>query len=64
MRRLNRILCRAGIHRWSQWTSIDTPIEATTGHDVLDSIDDLYVTTKTRECDHCGKGHIKQVLKW
>jgi len=64
MQLLERIRCRIGMHRWTAWSSTTTPIEATTGHDVLDGIDDLSVETKTRSCEQCGKGHIKQVLHW
>ena len=65
MLKLGLILCKIGIHQWSTWTSFDTPIEAVTGHDGLDAIsDELYVETKTRSCECCGRGDMKQVLRW
>jgi len=65
MQRLRRILCRAGVHTWSQWSSTDTLLEPITGHEALDSIEDTFtVETRTRSCKYCGKGHLKQLLKW
>jgi len=65
MLKLRRILCRLGVHTWSQWSSTDTTLEPITGHEGLDSIEDIFVVeTRTRYCEHCGKGHVKQLLKW
>lgn len=65
MQLIERTLCRIGIHHWSQWLITETDLEPVTGHDILDSSDeDFVVETHTRSCERCGRGHIKQLLKW
>lgn len=65
MRRLDRILCRVGLHIWSPQTVTETELEPITGHEVLDSIEDtLIVETRTRACVRCKTPQVKQTLKW
>ncbi len=65
MQLIGRIRCRLGLHQWSPWLSTMTTLESVTGHEILDSIeDDLTIETRTRSCDRCGKGALKQILHW
>lgn len=61
---ISRMKCKLGLHKWSEWTSVNTALEATTGHDVLDAVDNVSIETKTRYCEACMKGDIKQRLVW
>ena len=66
MLHVDRILCRIGLHKWSPWDITETTLDIpNTGHEILDSIEDtLSIETRTRECECCPKGEIKQRLCW
>jgi hypothetical protein len=65
MPNIDHILCKLGLHQHSQWDITETQLEPITGHELLDSIeDDLVIETRTRYCQRCQRGQIKQVLKW
>jgi len=43
---------------------VDHPIQPVDGEDVLTDLDDLSIEIKSRTCESCGKGQIKQLLHW
>lgn len=70
MTKVGRLLCRAGLHQWEQWISVETPLIPIIGLDdlaldglVLDS-ENLAIETRTRTCSRCGKGEVTNILHW
>jgi hypothetical protein len=66
MTKVGHLLCRAGIHKWAEWTHhMKTPLVPITGlDDILFDDENLLIETHTRTCERCGKGEVKNVLHW
>jgi len=67
MERIDRALCRLGLHKWSPWKSAITPLEPVeeTG-DILTDDYDFSMETLTKSCTRgpCGIGKIKRIIHW
>jgi len=70
MRKIERLLCRVGIHKWAAWESTQIPLVPILGiHDMaldgqlIDS-DKLAIETKSRICTRCRNAQIASILHW
>lgn len=70
MTRVERLLCRAGLHQWEKWLVTETPLIPILSMDemakdglIFDS-QDLAISTHTRTCKRCGQGQVKNILHW
>jgi hypothetical protein len=62
------LLCRAGLHKWTPWHSINVPLVPVGDHNALRTILSYNVSleTKVRTCKRhgCDESNVKKVLHW
>ena len=64
MTRIERLLCKAGLHKWTPWQSENIPLKPASMDHMVFGVEDLRLETKTRCCVRCRKGQVKEVLHW
>ena len=71
MTRIERLLCRVGIHKWAAWESTEVPLvpildfeEAMVLDDSIFKSEELGIETRTRTCKRCGRGEVATILHW
>lgn len=66
MDKVERLLCRIGLHQWGTWSSVRIPLIPTNGYKALEEGKEFTIETLMRTCGRgvCDKGQIRTVLHW
>ena len=62
---IEKLSCKAGVHKWSLWNIHEIPLAMVNGVDVeVKAVDpeNIRIEVRTRRCTRCGKVHREEVF--
>jgi len=64
MIKVEQLLCRVGLHKWSGWQTVNIPLRPAYGPSRIESLAKLRVETRSRTCERCKSLQTKEVMFW